>query len=135
MRRILVDNARRKQRQKHGGGRQRVELAEELLPFESNDSDVLAVHEALEHAVSLDVLAQAIDATKSAKPEDITKTLHSLTFTEGWAKGMTNGTVKFDESGLNIHAEPVMVQWQKNELATVWPQKYAKAKMITRSVS
>lgn len=93
------------------------------------------VHEALEHAVSLDVLAQAINAAKSAKPEDITKTLRSLTFTEGWAKGMTNGTVKFDESGLNIHAEPVMVQWQKNELATVWPQKYAKAKMITRSVS
>ncbi len=92
------------------------------------------VHEALEHAVSLDVLAQAINAAKSAKSEDITKTLRALTFTEGWAKGMTNGTVKFDESGLNIHAEPVMVQWQKNELATVWPQKYAKAKMITRAV-
>ena len=91
-------------------------------------------HEALEHAVSLDVLAQAINAAKSAKPDDITKTLRALTYTEGWAKGMTNGTVKFDEAGLNIHAEPVMVQWQKNELATVWPQKYAKAKMITRSV-
>ena len=93
------------------------------------------VHEALEHAVSLDVLAQAINAAKSAKPEDISNSLRSLTFTEGWAKSMTNGIVKFDETGLNVHAEPVMVQWQKNELATVWPEKFAKAKMIVRAGS
>ncbi len=91
------------------------------------------VHEALEHAVSLDVLAQSINAAKSAKPEDITRTLRSMTFTEGWARSMTNGTIKFDESGLNTQAEPVMVQWQKNELATVWPAKFAKAKLINRS--
>jgi branched-chain amino acid transport system substrate-binding protein len=94
---------------------------------------VFMVHEALEHAVSLDVLAQSINAAKSARPEDIARTLRSLTFTEGWAKSMTNGAIKFDDTGLNIHAEPVMVQWQKNELATVWPQKFAKAKMVTRS--
>ncbi len=88
------------------------------------------VHEALEHAVSLDVLAQTINAAKSSKPEDISKTLRTLTFTEGWAKAMTNGKIKFDESGLNTFADPVMVQWQKNELATVWPQKYAKGKFI-----
>lgn len=93
------------------------------------------VHEALEHAVSLDVLAQAINAGKSAKSEDITKALRAQTFTEGWAKSMTNGAIKFDETGLNIHAEPVMVQWQKNELATVWPQKFAKAKFVVRSLS
>jgi RNA polymerase sigma factor (TIGR02999 family) len=48
MRRILVDNARRKKRLKHGGALQRTELAEEVLPFESPDDDVLAVHEALD---------------------------------------------------------------------------------------
>ncbi len=93
------------------------------------------VHEALEHAVSLDVLVQSINAAKSAKPEDISKTMHSMTFTEGWAKAMTNGKIKFDETGLNTHAEPVMVQWQKGELATVWPQKFAKAKYVTRQIS
>lgn len=92
------------------------------------------VHEAVEHAVSLDVLIQSINAAKSAKTEDITRTLRSMTFTEGWAKTMTNGKIKFDETGLNIHAEPVMVQWQKNELATVWPPKFAKAKVISRNV-
>lgn len=92
------------------------------------------VHEALEHAVAMDVLAQAINLAKSAKSEDIAQALRSTTFTEGWAKAMTNGKVRFDDTGLNVHAEPVMVQWQKRELVTVWPQKYAKGKLITRTV-
>src|SRR5262245_20982054 len=48
MRRILIDNARRKHRLKHGGDLQRVELADELLPFEHDDSEIVAVHEALD---------------------------------------------------------------------------------------
>jgi RNA polymerase sigma factor (TIGR02999 family) len=48
MRRILVENARRKHRQKRGGGVRRVELAEDLLPIECNDSEVVSVHEALD---------------------------------------------------------------------------------------
>jgi hypothetical protein len=27
----------------------------------------------------------------------------------------------------------VMVQWQKKELVTVWPSKYAKGKLIQRN--
>ena len=54
MRRILVENARRKQRLKHGGALRRVEPDEELLPFEGNDGDVLAVHEALEQLAAED---------------------------------------------------------------------------------
>lgn len=91
------------------------------------------VHEAVEHAVSLDVLAQSINAAKSAKPEEIAQAMRSQTFKEGWAKTMTNGQIKFDESGLNTYAEPVMVQWQKKELVTVWPSKYAKGKLIQRN--
>ena len=94
----------------------------------------LMVHEALEHAVAMDVLVQAINIAKSAKSEDISRSLRGTTFTEGWAKAMTNGKVQFDDSGLNIHADPVMVQWQNRELVTVWPQKYAKGKLITRNV-
>jgi branched-chain amino acid transport system substrate-binding protein len=92
------------------------------------------VHEAQEHAVAMDVLIQAINGAKSAKPEDISTALRSTTFTQGWAKTMTNGQVKFDETGLNVFAEPVMVQWQNKELVTVWPQKFAKGKLITRNV-
>ena len=50
MRRILVDNARRKRRIRHGGNLQRVTLEECDLPVQSraSDDDILAVHEALD---------------------------------------------------------------------------------------
>ena len=54
MRRILVENARRKQRLKHGGALQRVGLAEELLPVERKDDDLLSVHEALDQLTEQD---------------------------------------------------------------------------------
>ncbi len=46
MRRILVDNARRKRRPKHGGDRQRVEL-DEAVPVLESRPDLLALDEAL----------------------------------------------------------------------------------------
>jgi RNA polymerase sigma factor (TIGR02999 family) len=46
MRRILIDNARRKRRPKHGGGRQRIEL-EEAIPAQESRHDLLALDEAL----------------------------------------------------------------------------------------
>ena len=53
MRRILTDNARRKLRQRHGGGRQRVELDDDAVATEADDQ-VLAVDEALEKFARLD---------------------------------------------------------------------------------
>jgi RNA polymerase sigma factor (TIGR02999 family) len=47
MRNILVDNARRKQREKHGGGRQRVALDEHMPTPPDNTDDLLALDEAL----------------------------------------------------------------------------------------
>lgn len=46
MRRILVDNARRKHRLRHGGGQARIDLEEVNLAVE-NDEQLLAVNEAL----------------------------------------------------------------------------------------
>jgi len=48
MRRILVDNARQKQAQRHGGGQLRVEMPEIAAPFEANNDHLLAVNDALE---------------------------------------------------------------------------------------
>jgi RNA polymerase sigma factor (TIGR02999 family) len=45
MRRILVENARRKQRGKHGGGRRRVDLAEGAKPVASSQAEQLALQE------------------------------------------------------------------------------------------
>ena len=48
MRRVLVEKARRKQRHKRGGGRRQVELVEDLLPSACDDTEVMAVHQALD---------------------------------------------------------------------------------------
>ena len=47
MRRILVDQARRKQADKHGGGRSRVDLPEDLAAPEVRSDDLIALDEAL----------------------------------------------------------------------------------------
>src|SRR5262245_16363057 len=46
MRHILVDNARRKQRVKHGGGRRRVELDDEVPAPQAETEDLLALDDA-----------------------------------------------------------------------------------------
>jgi RNA polymerase sigma factor (TIGR02999 family) len=48
MRRILIENARRKGRLRHGGGRRRVELEKVDLPAEAAADDLLALDEALQ---------------------------------------------------------------------------------------
>jgi RNA polymerase sigma factor (TIGR02999 family) len=54
MRRILVENARRKLRLKHGGDRERVELDESAIEPPAEDEKVLQVHEALETLAATD---------------------------------------------------------------------------------
>jgi RNA polymerase sigma factor (TIGR02999 family) len=57
MRRILVDNARRKRRTKHGGERKRVPLADQPGPGQSEAERVLALDQALTHLAAKDRLA------------------------------------------------------------------------------
>jgi RNA polymerase sigma factor (TIGR02999 family) len=47
MRRILIERARHKRRQIHGGGRQRQELHPDLVAAPASDEDLLALDEAL----------------------------------------------------------------------------------------
>ena len=57
MRRILVENARRKQRLKHGGGCQRVEVDAVELACPLPDDDLLALDEALTQLAKVDSMA------------------------------------------------------------------------------
>ena len=91
------------------------------------------VHEAIESAVSLDVLAQAMERAQSANPKAVTEALHDGRFDGGWAKAMPGGAIQFDLSGLNTLLEPIMVQWRKKDLVTVWPKDLARASPIWRS--
>ena len=47
MRRILIDNARRKQRPKHGGDQQRIDLDQVNVALDSDDETLLLIDEAL----------------------------------------------------------------------------------------
>lgn len=48
MRRILIDNARRKQALRHGGGQQRLDIQDIELPILPKDDQLLALNEALD---------------------------------------------------------------------------------------
>jgi len=54
MRRILIDNARRKHALRHGGGQQRVPLDDVELAAAAEDDQLLAVHEALDKLAAQD---------------------------------------------------------------------------------
>ena len=56
MRRILVERARRRFRQRHGGGQERVDLDELEIaaPTDDDDEDLLAMHDALDRFAAFD---------------------------------------------------------------------------------
>jgi RNA polymerase sigma factor (TIGR02999 family) len=54
MRRILIDRARRRKAQRHGGGQERVDVAEVEIVAPIGDDEVLAVSDALEKFVAED---------------------------------------------------------------------------------
>jgi RNA polymerase sigma factor (TIGR02999 family) len=56
MRRILIDGARRKQAEKHGGGRQRVDLAATEAIAATSPEDLLALDDAVDRLTQLKTL-------------------------------------------------------------------------------
>jgi RNA polymerase sigma factor (TIGR02999 family) len=62
MRRILVESARRKQRERHGGGRHRLPILDLDIPAEPAGEDVEALSEALDRLAAVN--AQAAELVK-----------------------------------------------------------------------
>jgi len=60
MRRILVENARRKKRLKHGGGRQRLDLDQHDVPVEPPPEEFLALDGALTQLAAEDAQAAKV---------------------------------------------------------------------------
>ncbi len=86
-------------------------------------------HEAMIHAAAVDAVAKALEAAKSTKPSDVRDALAKTSTCDGFAKLVPGGCIKFDETGANTSARPIMVQWRGNELVTVYPEADAKAKV------
>jgi len=89
-------------------------------------------HDGLIHAAALDAIVQAIEKAKSRDPEKVRNALATLDYCGGFAKAVPGGCVKFDATGRNVSAFPIMVQWRGNELVTVYPPSAAKQKPIWR---
>ena len=85
------------------------------------------VHEAIESAVTLDVLVQAIERAKSAKPKAVTEALHGARFEGGWTKALPGGAVQFDQTGLNTLLVPIMVQWRKQGAGDSLAERHRKS--------
>jgi RNA polymerase sigma factor (TIGR02999 family) len=54
MRRILIENARRRQALRHGGGQQRLDIQEVEIAAATKDEELLAVNDALERFAALE---------------------------------------------------------------------------------
>jgi len=87
-------------------------------------------HEAFEHAVLVYALVEAINKAGSSDPEKIAQGLREIKMTTGPVAGLPGKTIAFDEKGLNTFTYPIMVQWQKGDMVTVWPKSDATAKPI-----
>jgi branched-chain amino acid transport system substrate-binding protein len=86
--------------------------------------------EAHDNAAAVFIFAQALEEHPTTDSTDLAKYLHQGKFDQGAAGSMPGGFVKFDETGVNVNAEPVMVQWQDKNLIGVWPKEIVKGEPI-----
>jgi branched-chain amino acid transport system substrate-binding protein len=86
----------------------------------------------MEHAgeayVMIWVLADAIERATSTDPLKVRDALAKTNLTKGPGSVMPGCRVEFDDTGWNKWVHPVMTQWQKGELRTVYPASDARVK-------
>ncbi len=75
-------------------------------------------------------LKDAIEKAGSADPKKIRDTLASLEITRGLAAIMQPGKIKFDNTGWNLYVHPTMIQWQRGEPRTVYPEEDATNEVV-----
>lgn len=92
--------------------------------------DYPMVHDAIEHAALIDVLAQALEKAGATAPAELSAALAANRFSGGWLDGLPGRAADFDEAGHNILAEPIMIQWRSGEMRTVWPAARRKAEPV-----
>ncbi|HEY8369297.1 MAG TPA: ABC transporter substrate-binding protein [Thermodesulfobacteriota bacterium] len=105
---------------------------EETQPFRERYGYFM-VHEAIEHAATMHLLARALETAKSDRPDAVREALAAGRVCDGIVKALPGGCVAFDQTGLNTETYPIMVQWRGAELVTVYPETVARAKPIWRS--
>lgn len=77
--------------------------------------------EAHDNAAAVYVIAQALEENPTTDSTELAQYIHEGKFDLGAAGSMPTGVVEFDETGVNVNAAPLMVQWQDEALVGVWP--------------
>jgi RNA polymerase sigma factor (TIGR02999 family) len=78
MRRILVENARRKQRVKHGGGRNRIDIKDAAIVFEQPPDDLLDLDQALHKLEQVDAEAAQVVKLRYFAGLTLPQTAHAM---------------------------------------------------------
>jgi branched-chain amino acid transport system substrate-binding protein len=86
--------------------------------------------EAGEDCAAIYIIAAALEAAKSAEPQEVRNALSNINITSGPATMLASGKVSFDETGMLEDTTPVIVQWQDGKPITVAPEKIASADPI-----
>jgi branched-chain amino acid transport system substrate-binding protein len=76
------------------------------------------------------MIADALERAASRDPQTVRDALASLDVSKGYAAMCPGGRVKFDQTGKNVYAYPVGVQWQNGDLVTVFPKQDARAPLM-----
>ncbi|MGH6684004.1 MAG: ABC transporter substrate-binding protein [Pseudolabrys sp.] len=76
------------------------------------------------------MLVDAIERAKSTDPQKVRDALAVLDVSSGYAAMAPGGKVKFGPDGKNIYGHPVGVQWQKGDLASIFPKADARAPLM-----
>jgi branched-chain amino acid transport system substrate-binding protein len=82
--------------------------------------------EAQSYAAALELMVDAISDAGSTDPKAIRDQIADNDYCEGFVAGTPGGCPQFDETGINVKAIPVFVQWQGADLVTVYPPELAK---------
>ena len=66
------------------------------------------------------IIRQALEKAASTDPTKIRDVLAATEFNVA----LPGGKAAFDETGLNKHSEPILVEWINGQLRSIWPKKY-----------
>lgn len=83
-----------------------------------------------QHYAAIWVLKEGLEAAGSTDPARVREALSKIKITSGMAAIMQPGIVEFDETGFSKHVFPTMIQWQKGEVHTVYPEKVQNVDVI-----
>jgi len=83
-----------------------------------------------EHYAAVWVLKEALEKAGSADPKKVRDVLADIEITTGLAGLMQPGKIKFDSVGWNTFVYPTMIQWQRGEPRTVYPEAAATNNVV-----